>query len=113
MKDPREDKHIPLRQFMCDATNVMIHKAKVVTNDYEQCYNEDGEYAGEDLSCTNWEYEYKNSHYTIQELLGELAKYVKKELCETNITKRRQSELKYMLEDCEAWETEEETYEEG
>ena len=113
MKDPREDKHVPLCHFMCNATNVMVRKAKLLTNDYESMYDEDGQYVGDDTSNTDWENEYKHSHYTIPELLGELARYLKIELCEGNINKRRKSELKYMLADCEAWELEEETYEEG
>lgn len=46
-----------------------------------------------------------DQHHSITDLLGELAKYINREL-QGDITHERRWELRRMLEDCEGWEDE-------
>lgn len=109
MKDPREEKNVPYCKLVCNATAFMTNQAVVVTNDY--VFEEDGVY--EDTSNTDWERAFYESHYTISELLNVLKVYLNDDLKTAPIASDRRLRLIRMLEDCEGWKTEKETYEEG
>lgn len=113
MKDPREEKTLPNREFYVDVSYTILKKAKVVTDDYTPILTEDGRICAENTANTDWKEAYESEHYTVLELLHELEQYINKELCMVAAGSGRGRELQRMKEDVQGWELEEEHYEEG
>ena len=112
MKDPREEKSVPLRTFDVDVTYVLTKKASVVTSDYELSEDFDGHTVVE-TKYTDWNAAYEEDHYTVKELLDMLSDYAKKELRMLPSQSQRAIELRNILHDCEGWNLDEYNYEEG
>lgn len=108
---PYNEPVIPERDFEVDVEYVLQKKSvNVTTDDYRPEFDDETGHVDANTEDTDWENAYKNSHYTIPELLSELESYIKQdlELYKGNATKERQ--LKEMLEDCQGWELYDKAY---
>jgi hypothetical protein len=56
---------------------------------------------------------YDNKHYTVLELLGELATYIKQDLVRYKGSKAKERWLNEMLQDCQGWELYDKSYSES
>ena len=112
MNDPREEKSVPSRLFFIDVNVTLTKKVSVLTDNYELVKDIDG-HVYENLDNTDWETEYKESHYKINELLDMLKVYARNEIIHLPKGSVREIELRHIISDCEGWSVESESYEEG
>ena len=107
-----KDRHAPYNEpidgesFVCQVTQTMVREAKVKTLMYEKDfmgYDEDGDAIVECYAVAGHpdESEFMSQYHTISELLTMLAKYVRDD---ASISEKRRKRL---IEECEAWESEE------
>lgn len=119
---PWNECEVPEQDFDIEVTVTLKKTCTVTTNDYipgasgcDYEQDEDGCHAvgwqeDDDTSCTDWNKAYKESCYTIPQMLEELKKYVEREIDERKaIGERVPNKLKQLLGDCTGWE-EDDTY---
>ena len=56
---------------------------------------------------------YKEKHYTVLELLGELESYIKQDLERYKVSATKKRKLNEMLKDCQGWELYDKSYSES
>lgn len=56
---------------------------------------------------------YKEKHYTVLELLGELESYIKQDLERYKVSATKERQLNEMLKDCQGWELYDKSYSES
>jgi hypothetical protein len=81
---------------------------KVPTDQYHEYKEkgEDGEYINEiDTENVEWNEEYNQNCYTINDLLCELEGYIQADLKRYKGSKREEKRLNEILEACKGWET--------
>lgn len=119
---PYNECEVPEHDFDIEVTVTLKKNCTVTTNDYipgasgcDYEQDEDGCHAmgwqeEDDTSGTDWNKAYKESCYTIPQMLEALKKYVEREIDERKaIGERVPNKLKQLLEDCTGWE-EDDTY---
>ena len=120
---PYNDYDVPEQDVDIQVTVTLTKTCTVTTNDYVKGasgvdYEPDDEggccavgwHDDDDFSDTDWNKAYKESCYTIPQMLEELKKYVEREIDERKaIGERVPNKLKQLLEDCTGWE-EDDTY---
>lgn len=96
---------VPEREFEVDV-EIVLHKTAipVTTDDYMPEYDEETGHTYAITDNTDWECVYKQEHAGIIELLGELEKYITKEMQQTDIKPHRKHYLERLLDDCKEWE---------
>lgn len=95
------------RAFTCEVTETYTRTVCIKTDKYTKYVEKDEDGTGLceiDTSDVDWEQEYKDSCYTIQDLLKELNIYLKQELENTKEDSLKTKRIKNMLSNCEAWE---------
>lgn len=111
---PWNEKKVPERDFpIVVVCTIYKMNAQVCTSDYIPEIDEDGDsYAN--TENTDWATAYKRDHYTIPQLLNILQGYVIKELRDDNVvkTKNHKDKLKHILDDCDGWILDSESYDE-
>jgi len=113
---PWNEKEIPERDFLVDV-EYTIFKAnvKVSTSDYTPDIDEEG-YSCANTENTDWKSAYeRDHHHTISQLLDILKGYVIKELRDDKVvkTKNHKEKLKHILDDCDGWVLDSESYNEA
>ena len=95
-------------EVVCEMTVLMRNDVVITTDEYSvERDEEDGTMSFDlNLSYKDAEQLYRVQHYTIKEMLNELAKYITKELADESITNSRKWDLQSMLEDCKGWSEE-------
>lgn len=111
---PWNEKKILERDFSVDVV-CTIYKINVPigTSDYIPEIDEEGNsYAN--TENTDWKTAYKRDHHTIPQLLDILKGYVIKELRDDKVvkTKNHKDKLKHILDDCDGWMLDSESYNE-
>lgn len=112
---PWNEKKIPERDFSVDVVcTIYKMNVQVCTSDYIPEIDEEGSsYAN--TENTDWATAYKRDHHhTIPQLLDILKGYVIKELRDDKVvkTKSHKDKLKHILDDCEGWILDSESYNE-
>ena len=110
---PYNEPVIPERDFDVEVTITMSKVENVTTDDYAPEYDDEDGRTYANTENTEWKRAYEDSGcYTIQELLGELKKYVIADMqtCAPNTGKG--AHLKRLLDACDGWKVIEESYEE-
>ena len=89
----------------CD-TVVTLRKTIIVeTDNYTPDYDDDGSFDIELFdNCIDLANKVEEQHYSLDDLLNELVKYLKNDLCVQSIPEKRKRELREMLADAEGWE---------
>ena len=110
-KDAPWNEPTPQKQkdFSCVVLHELKKVMKVPTDQYHEYKEkgEDGEYIHEiDTGDVDWNDEYKQNCYTINDLLHELEGYIQDDLKRYRGFKRKEKQLNEMLEACKGWETE-------
>ena len=111
---PWNEKPIHESQFSVGSECTLYKIAiKVHTSDYIPETDEEG-YSCANTESTDWEKAYKKDHYTIPQLLDILKGYVAKELRDDKVvkTKKHKDKLKHILDDCDGWILDSESYDE-
>ena len=93
--------------FPVYVSETLVKRCDVETDEYKVEDNGKGEEPTIVFSEVNWEDAYKNSCFTLKELLSELAKYIEAEMSAPNTSEARKGYLRKMLSDCQGWEVEE------
>ena len=93
--------------FPVFVSETLTKRCDVDTDEYREEDNGRGEPPTLDLSDVDWNEAYKQSCFTLQELLLELEKYIGAEMNAPTTSKARQGYLRKMLSDCKGWESEE------
>lgn len=114
---PYNSTDTPEKDFDIEVNVTLTKNCTVTTNDYvegasgvEYEYDEEGGHAlpwteSDDTSNTDWEKAYKDSCFTIPEMMKELQKYVEREIDERKaIGQKVPYKLQQLLEDCKGWE---------
>lgn len=111
---PYNEKVIPERGFKMSVEFTMRKdRVQVMTDRYEEYYDE--EYRGNiiDTSNTEWKDVYNENHHTIQELLLELESYILQDIERYKGFQRKELQLNALLEECRGWKVVDEKYEEA
>lgn len=94
---------IPEIEVNCDTCVTLRKDITIMTDDYEEKRD------GEDyditltLSYQDAEEQIHQQHYSLTELLEELARRINVELADENIEWQHKANLKNMLDDCQGW----------
>lgn len=111
---PWNEKKVPEREFpVVVVCTIYKMNVQVSTSDYIPEIDEDEDsYAN--TENTDWATAYKRDHYTIPQLLNILQGYVIKELRDDKVvkTKNYKDKLKHILDDCDGWILDSESYDE-
>lgn len=88
---------------------VLRKEVVVETTNYDMDVDEEDGYTSYELldGTSDIKGLVEQEHNSIFVLLDELAKYIKSELEDSNISHERRRKLKGMLEDCQGWDEEE------
>lgn len=111
---PWNEKKIPESNFLVNVEYVLFKEnIKVCTSDYTPDIDEEG-YSCANTENTDWRTTYKRDHHTIPQLLDILKGYVIKELRDDKVvkTKNHKDKLKRILDDCDGWILDSESYNE-
>lgn len=96
------------QNFACVVTQLMTKVVELSTDEYEVVdggFDEDGLFFCDlDASGNDWEKIYRQSRYSILELLEVLKDYVEKDLEKITESDPNYKRLKLILEDCQDWE---------
>ena len=88
----------------CDTVVTLRKTITVETCNYTPDYDEDGSFDIELFDgCIDLANKVEEQHYSLTDLLNELVKYIKNDLC-ADIPEKRKRELREMLADAEGWE---------
>ena len=111
---PWNEKKISERDFSVDVVcTICKMNVPIGTSDYIPEIDEEGNsYAN--TENTDWGTAYKRDHHTIPQLLDILKGYVIKELRDDKVvkTKNHKDKLKHILDDCDGWILDSESYNE-
>lgn len=96
-------------EVSCDVAFVLRKEVVVETTNYDMDVDEEDGYTSYELldGTSDIKGLVEQEHNSIFVLLDELAKYIKSELEDSNISHERRRKLKGMLEDCQGWDEEE------
>lgn len=103
---PWNDTKKPKMSFSVSVSETLTKRCDVETDEYWEEDNGLGEEPSLDLSEVDWLAAYKQSCFTLQELLCELQKYIEVEMNAPTTSKARKGYLRRMLSDCKGWEVE-------
>ena len=110
---PWNDERKPYMSFPVYVSETLTKRCDVDTDEYREEDNGKGEEPTLDLQDVNWKAAYKQSCFSISELLSELENYIGAEMNAPTTSKARQGYLRKMLSDCNGWEVEEIYVDEG
>lgn len=103
---PWNEKRVEDREFEVTVSETLSRYTTVSTHDYIPInyHDEDGEYTEDaDTSDTNWVTAYKESNYSITDLLKELKSLCKYCLTSTQLEKVKRNKLNNIIKACEGW----------
>ena len=102
---PYNEVDAPEIEVRCDVSITMSKKETPVFTDN---YINNGDEYGDEYevldSYSELAERYNDQHYSLTELLEELAKYIKNDLCSPTIPNSRKRQLREMLGDIEGWD---------
>lgn len=110
---PWNQEEIPERVFNVEVNVVLKKTVSVSTNLYSRHFEDETKEYVISTEDVNWKCAYENSgHFSVPELLEELKSYVEADMqtCSPNTCKG--AHLKRLLEACNGWEVDEESYSE-
>ena len=88
----------------CDTVVALRKTITVETDNYTPDYDDDGSFDIELFdNCIDLANKVEEQHYSLDDLLGELIGYIKRDLC-ADIPDKRKRELRQMLADADGWE---------
>lgn len=88
----------------CDTAVTLRKTVTVETGNYAPEYDDDGSFDIELFDdCIDLANKLEEQHYSLDDLLNELVKYIKNDLC-ADLPEKRKRELRQMLADAEGWE---------
>lgn len=98
---PWNEVEIPEREFKIGVEFQLSKKTTVESNDYYIEEDPDGSYI--DTDNISWRDEYVSQHHTPLELIELFKKKMEEEL-ETTTDRRKELELRELIEECNGWE---------
>lgn len=104
---PWNDEKKPKIAFPVYVSETLTKRCDVETDEYKEEDNGKGEEPTLVLKGVDWNDAYKQSCFTLQELLSELTKYINAEMKAPTTNDARKGYLKKMLADCQGWDVEE------
>ena len=106
---PWNEPVIPEKSFDVTISTTLSKATTVDTDQYIPYvdHDEDGCYAWEDTSDTNWEDVYNENHYTALGLINKFKEFLEKYLPDPIVDRSRYMEFKHLIEECEDWEEDE------
>lgn len=99
---PWNEPSVPDHEFDVEVQVTLANSTTVTTNDYIPEYDKEDGFIYQDTSSTDWGKAYKESRYTIPQMLDELKTLLEEKLADHNCNKK--TKYKKMLEDCQGWE---------
>lgn len=112
---PWNEKKIPDANFRVDVDCVLFKRdVQVCTSDYIPKIDEEG-YSCANTENTDWKRAYTKDHYTVPQLLEILKGYAFKDLTDDKVvkTKTQKDRLKRIIDDCDGWVLDSESYNEA
>lgn len=104
---PWNDERKQKMSFPVYVSEMLTKRCDVETDEYEEEDNGKGEEPTLRLDSVNWTAAYKNSCFTLKELLSELSKYIEAEMNAPTTSEARKGYLRKMLADSKGWEVDE------
>ena len=110
MNNPETIKENEYKDFEVEVSYLIRKRCNVNTDDYAMELDDFEREAFINTELTDWKTAYEESHYTINELLDELRRYVEKDMCRVSEYSGEGRALKRIYRDLQNWEVIEEDY---
>lgn len=104
MKAPQEEVEYPQKNFDVEVSYLLRKRTCVKTDDYALEHDDFERQAFINTELTDWESAYKETHFTMEEMLDELRRYVEKEMCVVEPCSGQGRYLKRLYDDLQDWE---------
>lgn len=104
MKAPFEEVEVPKKKFDVEVSYLLRKRTSIETDDYEIEYDDFERQAFINTELTDWESAYNETHFTMEEMLDELRRYVEFELITVEPCSRHGRRLERLYNDLQDWE---------
>ena len=89
MKAPFEEVEVPKKKFDVEVSYLLRKRTSIETDDYEIEHDDFERQAFINTELTDWESAYNETHFTMEEMLDELRRYVEFEMITVEPCSRR------------------------
>lgn len=104
MKAPQEEVEYPQKKFDVEVSYLLRKRTCVKTDNYELEHDDFERQAFINTELTDWESAYKETHFTMEEMLDQLRRYVEFEMITVEPNSRRGQYLERLYNDLQDWE---------
>ena len=104
MKAPYEERDVPSKDFDVEVNYTIRKTCRLRTDNYGIECDDFERQAFVNTELTDWKQEFECTHYTINELLRELGKYIKKDIESDPTNKAKCLSLQRMYDDVQGWD---------